>query len=244
MEIIFVFFIGAVFGSFINVAAYRTVRKKDFVFARSCCQFCYRQLSFSDMIPVISYLLKQGKCTYCKSKISERYLITELTGGINALVCFNLIEIIEVRVLFFIIMNLLLFMSLVDIETKEINDFYQLLLLILTVVIVSMEKWSIKNIIGMMIISLPLLILNIITESIGGADVKLFFSLGLLTEEKGIIVIYLLTIFSASIFALYRLKKAGNKKEEIALIPFIYSSFLIYKSFEKHLINWLILWCS
>ena len=68
MENIFVFFIGAIFGSFINATAYRVVRKIGFIFERSCCPVCHHQLSFLDMIPIVSYVLKQGRCTYCKIK--------------------------------------------------------------------------------------------------------------------------------------------------------------------------------
>ena len=134
--------------------------------------------------------------------------------------------------------------SLIDIEIKEINDFYQLLLLMAVIAIVSIKKWSLENCVGMAIISLPLLSLAIITKSIGGADVKLFFTLGLLTKTVGIVIIYLLTIIFASLFGIYRLKKEGNKKEEIALIPFIYLALLIYKIFEKQLVNCLMFYLT
>lgn len=135
-------------------------------------------------------------------------------------------------------------MALIDIEIMEIKDIYQLLLLILAAVTISIEKWSINNLIGALIISLPLLVLAAVTESIGGADVKVFFILGMLAKEKGIMVIYLLTIGLASVFALYRLQKGSNRKEEIPLLPFIYLAFLIYKSFEKYLLNCVILWLT
>ena len=244
MENIFVFFIGTIFGSFINATAYRVVRKIGFIFERSCCPVCHHQLSFLDMIPIVSYVLKQGRCTYCKNKITKRYLITELLGGINAVACWNSAESTIQQFLFFYIFNLLLFMSLVDIEIKEIKDSYQLILLIVATIIVSTEKWSINNYIGMIIISLPLLIIALITKSIGGADIKLFFILGLIAKTEGIIIVYLLTIVLAGGFALYKLIKEKNKKEEIALVPFVYLAFLLYKSFEKHLLICLTIWLT
>lgn len=244
MEIIFVFFIGTVFGSFINATAFRLVRKKDFVFERSCCPDCLRQLSFLDMVPIISYLVKQGKCTYCEKKISVRYFFTEVLGGINAVVCFLLSKTVEIKIYYFIILNLLLLMALIDIEIKEIEDIYQVLILIVTIIIVLREGFSIDNLLAMFIISVPLLMVLLLTESIGGADVKLFFTLGLLTKTKGIIIIYLLTIAFAGIFGLYRLIKERNMKEEIPLIPFIYFSFLIYSFFEKSFLKWLQFWLT
>ena len=244
MVIILVFFIGTVFGSFINATAHRIVRNMDYITERSCCPLCHHQLSFLDMIPIISYVIRKGECKYCRTKIAKRYLITEVLGGINAITCWNLNSNINIKVLFFIILDLLLFMALIDIEIKEIKDVYQLQLLIVAIVVVLIEKWSFDNCIGMVIISLPLLTLALITKSIGGADVKLFFTLGMLNKGKGIIIVYFLTILFASIFALYRLKKEGNKKEEIALIPFIYLAFLTYKTVETQLLNCLIFWLT
>jgi leader peptidase (prepilin peptidase)/N-methyltransferase len=244
MEIIFVFFIGAVFGSFINATAYRIVRKMDFIFDRSNCSSCHQQLSFLDMIPIISYVLMKGRCRYCKNIVSKRYLATEALGGLNAIVCWNLSRTIEVKVLYFVIFNILLLISLIDIETKEISDFYQIFLLSVVVITILIEGMSFNNYIGMIIISFPLLIIALLTNSIGGADVKLFFTLGLLAKTEGILIIYLMTIVFASVFALYRLKREKNKKEEIALIPFIYLAFFTYTGFEKYLLNWFILWLT
>lgn len=244
MRIIFVFFLGTIFGSFINATAYRIVRKMDFIFTRSSCPICHQQLSFLDMIPIISYVLMKGRCRYCRNTVSIRYLATEILGGLNATVCWNLPRIIEVKVLYFVIFNILLLISLIDIETKEISDFYQISLLSAVVITILIEGMSFNNYIGMIIISLPLLIIALLTNSIGGADVKLFFTLGLLTKTEGIIIIYLMTIVFASVFALYRLKKGNNKKEEIALIPFIYLAFFTYTGFEKYLLNWFTLWLT
>ncbi len=244
MKVIFVFFIGSIFGSFINATAYRIIRKMDFVFKRSACPVCHQQLSFLDMIPIISFVLKKGKCKYCMSNISIRYLITEVLGGLNATVCFYLSKTIEIKVLSFMILSVLLFISLIDIETKEISNCYQLFLLIIVIVYVLREGLSYANYVGMTIISFPLLIIFLLTKAIGGADVKLFFTLGLLAKTEGIVIIYLLTIFFASIFALYKLIKGNDKKEEIALIPFIYLASLSYKGFEKYLSKWFIMWLT
>ena len=39
------------------------------------------------MIPIISWVSLKGKCRYCGEKISPRYTIVELIGGIAAVVC-------------------------------------------------------------------------------------------------------------------------------------------------------------
>ena len=74
---------GAVTGSFINAAAMRTVaEKKWWGNERSVCDKCGRQLSPFDLIPIISYIVLQGRCRACKSTIPPRHFISERTGGI------------------------------------------------------------------------------------------------------------------------------------------------------------------
>jgi leader peptidase (prepilin peptidase)/N-methyltransferase len=42
----------------------------------------------ADNIPVASYLVLQGRCRHCRSRISPRYLVTELVTGILFLAMF------------------------------------------------------------------------------------------------------------------------------------------------------------
>lgn len=77
-----VFIIGTLFGSFFTLATYRIPRKQDIVFKRSYCPNCQHELSFLDLIPVLSYIFVGGKCKYCKQKISIRYPLFELSNGL------------------------------------------------------------------------------------------------------------------------------------------------------------------
>lgn len=72
------FLIGLCIGSFINVLLMRLDRKGGILFGRSECLKCHTQLSWLDLIPIVSYLILMGKCRYCKSKISPIYPTVEL----------------------------------------------------------------------------------------------------------------------------------------------------------------------
>lgn len=45
------------------------------------CPNCHHQLSWFDNIPVLSWLMLQGKCRYCKKPITTQYPIVELAGA-------------------------------------------------------------------------------------------------------------------------------------------------------------------
>jgi leader peptidase (prepilin peptidase)/N-methyltransferase len=74
---------GAVFGSFLNVVAYRLPRHESVVTGPSHCTFCGTQVKPYDNVPVLSWLLLSGRCRSCKQAISPRYpLVEALTAGL------------------------------------------------------------------------------------------------------------------------------------------------------------------
>lgn len=77
-----IFVIGCLFGSFFSLATYRIPRHQDIVVKRSYCPKCNHNLGFFDLIPILSYIIRGGKCKYCKEKISIRYLLLELINGL------------------------------------------------------------------------------------------------------------------------------------------------------------------
>ena len=86
IEIVF-FAIGASIFSFLNVIIYRLPRKIQFVGGSSMCTSCHHELETKDLIPIISWLSLKGKCRYCGEKISARYTIVEVIGGVSAVLC-------------------------------------------------------------------------------------------------------------------------------------------------------------
>lgn len=96
------FILGGIIGSFLGVCAYRIpvgvyepthegVREPSQPVsivspARSFCPCCEKQLLWWHTIPLISWILLQGRCAYCKEPIPFRYLAIEyLTGSIAVL---------------------------------------------------------------------------------------------------------------------------------------------------------------
>ena len=78
MDFIFIIVIGGLWGSFANVCIYRLPQEKGVVSGRSYCPKCKKKIYWYDNIPIISYLIIQGKCRKCKRQISTQYLIVEL----------------------------------------------------------------------------------------------------------------------------------------------------------------------
>ncbi len=79
--LIFVFIIGTVIGSFLNVCIVRMPVEKSILWPGSRCGKCYRPIAWYDNLPLISYLWLRGKCRNCEARFSARYLVVELLTG-------------------------------------------------------------------------------------------------------------------------------------------------------------------
>ncbi len=137
--------IGGSLASFIAVLVYREKEvsintfenKKTFskaILGRSYCETCKHKLGPFDLIPVLSYIYLNGRCRYCKNKISVEYFFVELVLGaiftIDFLYSMYLlpqngfnISIFYINlILFFIFASIIFYVSYYDIKNYLISD--------------------------------------------------------------------------------------------------------------------------
>ncbi|MCS7083691.1 MAG: prepilin peptidase, partial [Aquificaceae bacterium] len=118
--------VGASFGSFYNVVAYRLPRGMSIVSPPSHCPACKSTLRWYHNIPVISYLFLRGKCAFCSYKVPIRYFLVELFSAFLAVFCYFRWGLSVEALLMFVFFSLLLIGSLIDFETFTIPDFVTL----------------------------------------------------------------------------------------------------------------------
>lgn len=98
--------LGLCVGSFLNVVIYRLPRMMErdwqcqcaelrgeepppqeafnLVVPRSRCPACSHPIAAPENIPLLSYLALRGRCSACGARISPRYPLVELVGGVSA----------------------------------------------------------------------------------------------------------------------------------------------------------------
>lgn len=86
---IFVFALGAIIGSFLNVVIHRYPREESIVFPASHCPECGTMIKPWDNIPILSYIILGGRCRACRTWISPRYLFVEAANGLFFLAIFQ-----------------------------------------------------------------------------------------------------------------------------------------------------------
>ena len=222
MELYFstlIFLLGTIFGSFLNVVIYRLPKKESIIVGRSHCPKCNHVIGPLELIPILSYIMLRGKCKECKSAISLRYPLIEGLTGILFLISYLTFSFTTQLLIALPLSLLLIAIAMIDIDTLEIYDRFQILLLILALLnlIISPLPW-IDHVIGFFIISLPFYILALLTNGMGGGDIKLIAIAGFLLGYQATLVTFFISTFTGSIWAIYLLifKKSGRK----AQLPF------------------------
>ena len=83
-----IFVFGLAFGSFLNVCIYRLPLGLSVAKPRSACPGCQHSIALYDNVPILSWLILRGRCRYCHTRISARYLLVELLTGLLFLACY------------------------------------------------------------------------------------------------------------------------------------------------------------
>ncbi len=119
---VFALLLGAVVGSFLNVCIFRLPRDLSVNEPRrSFCPSCKKQLTWSQNIPLLSWMFLRGRCANCGSRIAFRYFAVELLTALLFLavwLCFPW----EVAIAYWVFVSLLIAGTFIDFEHFIIPD--------------------------------------------------------------------------------------------------------------------------
>ncbi len=114
--------LGALFGSFLNVVAYRLPRRESLISPPSHCPSCGTHVKPYDNIPVLSWMLLRGHCRSCSAAISPRYPLVE---ALTAALCVGAVLVNESAVaiaLGILLILLVIPAALIDLEHRIIPN--------------------------------------------------------------------------------------------------------------------------
>lgn len=240
------FVLGTILGSFYNVVGYRLPKGESIVFPPSHCPNCNHRLKFWELLPILSFMFQRGKCTSCKQKISWFYPIFEFSCGLLfalaflsfglswklliALTFMSMLIIVMVSDYIYMIIpdEVLLFFGIaLSIEILFIDGYHSLLLSLGNGCIAALFIYFLKML-GDLIFK---------KESMGGGDIKLLFTFGLvLGWQLSVFSIFLASIIGLPLSLLILCK---NKDHIIPFGPFLSIGALIILLTRIDL-NWLL----
>ena len=223
-NIIFMFIIGTIFGSFYNVIGFRLPKGQSIVFPPSHCPNCNHRLTPIELIPIISYIISKGKCKNCKQKISPFYIMFELLTGILFSLSYIVFGLTPNLISPLTFISMLIIIMVSDYNYMIINDSILIIftiILIIEILILYGPQILLKHILAAILAFITMFLLKKLgdilfkKESMGGGDIKLLGVFGLVIGYP----MSLLAIFLGAIIALpISLITIKNNKDHI--IPF------------------------
>jgi len=249
MFIVFLFFLGIIFGSFINCVVYRLKNKKT-ILGRSFCPNCKHTLGFFDLIPLFSLIFLKNKCRYCQKKIGWQYFLGELSTGLIFAIgywfyflkpeaSFNILAL----VFYLIISVFLIIIFLYDLKYYLVAD-----IIVWPAIIISflfnllLLKVDLLNLliaggVGALFFGLQFLISK--GKWIGGGDILIGLLIGFIVGWPKIIVVLFLSYILGSLVGLFLLiLKKKKLSSKIPFGPFLVFSIWLTILFGDFILNW------
>ena len=144
---IFVILLGLILGSFATALAYRMPRQRDWLLeeigeikknynndfwtgliTRSRCPSCETVLGALDLIPLLSWVLRGGKCSTCSAKISIRYPLIEIFSALFFWLIYHQLGLSTTGILLMAAFPFMLSSSVIDLEFLILPDEFSLLM--------------------------------------------------------------------------------------------------------------------
>ena len=237
-----IFIFGSILGSFYNVVIYRLPRKESIVVGSSHCPSCNTSIKPYDLIPVLSYFILGGKCRSCKKPYSFRYPLIEFLSGILFAFTYHVYGYSWSTLIGIILASILLIITMIDIDTMEIYDAFQVLLFILAIAFITQSNLPLgDHLIGFFIISVPFYVIALITNGMGGGDIKLIAMGGLLLGWKATLVAFFIaSIIGGMVAILLVLLKQQGRKSLIAFGPYLCLGIYIAFLYGNTIFGWYI----
>ena len=247
MTYFWVFAIGAMVGSFLNVCIVRLPRGGSLIKPGSHCPHCKSPIRFYDNIPMLSYLILRGKCRYCRERISSRYFAVEALSTLMSFALFRTFGLNFEYGVYFIFFSSLLVIIFIDLDTWTIPDVITLPGMVVglaaSFLLPRMTLW--RSLFGLLLGGGALALVAIgyqllrKREGMGGGDIKLLAMIGAFLGPLGVIY----TLFASSLLGslagialMFRDKSGGATR--IPFGPFLGLGAMTYVFWGPTLINW------
>lgn len=248
MLIAFLFVLGLLIGSFLNVCIYRMPKEESVVTPPSHCGSCNTRLKAADLVPVLSWVLLKGKCRYCGAAISPRYALVELlTGGLFAFLGWHygfsaeLVPALALTAIFVAIF-------FIDLDHCIIPDELVIAGFVVTGLYLGWGALTgafplnlIDRGLGFLIGGGLYLFLAVVTKGgMGGGDIKLMAMLGFWLGSGGILWVVLLSSNIGAVASLLLIAlKIKGRKDFIPFGPFIVIAAMLVMLYQEQLTGWL-----
>ncbi|MFA5124513.1 MAG: prepilin peptidase [Patescibacteria group bacterium] len=240
--ILFIFIIGLVIGSFLNVVVWRLHSGEPIVFGRSKCPHCQAGLQPKDLVPLLSFILLRGRCRYCRQPISWQYPIVELAGGLLFVLAYILHPQLLVFLRDIILVSILIIVFVYDLRWQLIPDQVTIPAIILLFIFSLLLGSNLWLLIFAVLVGFGFFGLQYLVSSgrwIGGGDLRLGALMGAVLGWPLLIVALLVAYIVGAIVSVVLLISGKAKaKTPVAFGTFLALGTLVALFWGERIINW------
>jgi leader peptidase (prepilin peptidase)/N-methyltransferase len=214
--------LGLIFGSFLNVVAYRLPRGESLARPASRCPGCNTPIKPYDNVPVLSWLALRGRCRSCKTAIAWRYPLVELATALLLALTVVVLGANENVWLGLAFVLLLVPVTVIDIDFRIIPNKLMILGTVVALAILALTRPGARpeHLIAAVAAGGFLLVAAIAYPGgMGMGDVKLAFVMGLfLGRDVGVAM--LAGLLAGSLIGAAVMARKGVKQGRKTAIPF------------------------
>jgi leader peptidase (prepilin peptidase)/N-methyltransferase len=233
--------IGLAIGSFLNLCIDRLPAGRSIIAPRSHCEHCRRVLGVVDLVPVISYLLLQGRCRSCGTSIPLRVLLVELAAGGSFAALFWWLGPGVPLLAASCFASVCILVAVIDLEHRLVLNrvIYPALLagpLLALALGTSLADSLLGGVAGGLLLLAPYLLYR---AGMGGGDVKLAAFIGLVSGFPAVILALFIAVVAGG-FSSGALLLAGvrGRKDPIPFAPFLLAGGAAALLYGAPIISW------
>ncbi|MCD6380413.1 prepilin peptidase, partial [bacterium] len=240
------FIFGLAAGSFLNVVIYRVPIGKSIVRPRSSCPHCGRMIRWYENIPLFSYIFLRGRCAGCGNKISFRYPVIELLGGIFASLCiYHSGWSIDLIFIYPFIMSLLA-IAVIDWDHKIIPDAISLPFIVIGILwaVLGGRIGVVRSVSGAIAGGGSLYLTGFIykhlrkIDGMGGGDVKLMAMMGAFLGIRLVLPVILFASLFGAIYGVFLLHRGGTGRTAVPFGSFLAPSGILCLFLGDFVLRW------
>ena len=247
INVILIFILGLIVGSFSNVCIYRIPKNESIVYPASHCPKCRSKIKPVDNIPLLSFILLKGRCRNCKSKISIQYPIVELVTGLIYLIIYLIYGLSIQTLVYIILSSALIIIAFIDLNEEIVPDVISLPGIVIGFILSFFVPYIsfINSALGVFVGGGIILIIGMAgsvifkKEAMGGGDVKLAAMIGAFLGWRYIVISLFLGFFVGALAGIILiLSKIKNREDAIPFGPFIVLGSFITLFWGEKIIYW------
>jgi prepilin signal peptidase PulO-like enzyme (type II secretory pathway) len=242
---LFIFILGLIIGSFLNVVILRMNTGRSVAKGRSKCARCNKVLDWHELIPVFSFLAQRGKCRGCRTPISFQYPVVELITGIIFTILYTKIFLATgfstVSVLTFaftaLVASILIVITIYDARHKIIPDKMVYAFILFSVVSMVWKVFTVPGfniglaVVNGVVVALPFFLIWYLSRgrAMGFGDVKLALGIGWFLGLSSGFMAVMLAFWIGAVVGLFLLaiSHKHSMKSEVPFAPFLILGFAI-----------------